>query len=94
MTFLMLAGSIVERELTHVEQVADADAVELHVPAERRDEADGVARARVLRLQRLQRGDDQQALVARAAQVAVAERVAVARERERLFAVEVRRARR
>ena len=48
---------------------------------ERRDEAHGVARARVLRLDRLQRGDDQQALVVRAAEVAVGERVAVARER-------------
>ena len=53
-------------------------------------QADGVARARVLGLERLQRRDDEQALVARAGEVAVAERVAVTRELQRLLAVEVR----
>ena len=79
-TFLMFAGSNVERELAHVEQVADADTVELGVLPQRGDEAHGVARARVLRLQRLERGDDQQPLVARAGEVTVVERVPVAGE--------------
>ena len=80
-----------QREVAHVEQVGDADAVELGVAPERGDEADGVARARVLRLQRLQRRHDQQPLVARAGEVTVVERVPVAGELQRLLAIQVRR---
>ena len=82
-------------ERAHVEQVADADAVELGVAAERRERGERCRpRSGAWPGWSATPTTIEQALVARAAEVTVAERVPVARELQRLLAVEVRRARR
>ena len=68
-------------------EVAEADAVELRVPAEQRQRLELADGAACFALQLPQRRQDQQALVVRSADVARREVVAVAGEAQRLVAV-------
>ena len=82
--FWIWSGFERERDPAELVQVLDADAVELGVAAEQREQLELARRALHLRPELAHRVEDQQALVVRADDVARREVVAVARERQRL----------
>ncbi len=86
---LHVVGIDGEGELAEREEITDAEAVELHVAPDGRDQVDGVAGARGACLQRSQRGEEHQTLILGALEVATRQRVAGAADRERFLTVHV-----